>query len=196
VADSYTVFWTRDRSNTLRRLGWAGRQVETLFGGPHTSEPSFLLAGVHTGDLVYPITVCAGVLSVLGRARVRRILTLTEYVEQHADLFSPGLPGSSTQAFERYRAAHPAVAALAPTCTSEVVECEENIPLRFDLTISPDLLARLRYRSLRRERDLSQHLRDGRLVHSVAIQGIYRLTEPSAHELEALVLGTNVPPQC
>jgi hypothetical protein len=197
VANAYTIFWTHDRYNTLRRLGWTGRQMETLFGGPHTSEPSFIRAGVCPGDLVYPITVRSGVLYVLGRARVRRMLTLNNYIEQHSDLFSLDRcePLAKTKAFDRYRIAHPAVASLAPTCTDEVVECEESTPLRFDLTIPPDLLARLRYRSQRRERDLSKHLRDGRLVSSIAVQGIYRLSEPSACELEALVLGTDMAPK-
>ncbi len=195
VTNAYTIFWTHDRYNTLRRLGWAGRQMQTLFGGPHISEPSFTRAGVCPGDLIYPITVRSGVLYVLGRARVRCMLTLDNYIEQHSDLFSldRSEPLAKTKAFDRYRIAHPAVASLAPTCTDEVVECEESTLLRFDLAIPPDLLTRLRYRSQRRERDLSQHLRDGRLVRSVAVQGIYRLSEPSACELEALVLGTNMP---
>src|SRR5215472_12045906 len=62
VADAYTMFWTRERCDALRRLGWAGRPLETLFGGSHISEPSFLHAGVRSGDAVYPIAVCAGVL--------------------------------------------------------------------------------------------------------------------------------------
>ena len=74
MADAYTMFWTRERCDALRRLGWAGRPMETLFGGPHISEPSFLRAGVRSGDAVYPIVVRAGVLYILGRTRVRRIL--------------------------------------------------------------------------------------------------------------------------
>jgi hypothetical protein len=195
VTQAYTIFWTQERSNTLRRLGWAGRHIETLFGGPHTSEPSFKRAGVRSGDLVYPITVRSGVLFVLGRARVRYIFTLDDYIKQHADLFAFNPPGCPSNAFDRYRTANLAVAALAPTCTDEVVECEESTPLRFDLTIPSDLLVRLRYRSLRRERDLSKHLRDGRLVSSVAVQGIYRLSEGSACELGALVLGADLSPK-
>lgn len=213
MADAYTMFWTRERCDTLRRLGWANRSLDTLFGGPHTSEPSFIRAGVRPGDAVYPITVRAAVLYVLGRVRVRRILTLEDYVE-HADLFAPYLKEppawafevkhyglsprfvQATEAFDRYRAANPAVQALAPTCTDEAAECEDSTPLRFDLAVPPDLLARLRFRSRRRERDLHRHLRDGRLIQSIGVQGIYRLSEPSARELEALVLGVApaVPP--
>jgi hypothetical protein len=207
MADVYTMFWTRERCDSLRRLGWAGRPLETLFGGPHTSEPSFKRACVRPGDDVYPISVRAGILYVLGRVRVRRILALEDYVEHAVDLFAPYLEEppawvfesrgfslsprfvQATEAFDRYRAAHPAIQALAPTCTDEAVECEDSTPLRFDLAVPPDMLARLRFRSRRRERDLHKYLRDGRLMQSLGVQGIYRLSEPSARELEALVLG-------
>lgn len=195
MANAYTIFWTHNRYNTLRRLGWAGHQIEILFGGPHTSEPGFTHAGVRPGDLVYPITVRSGVLHVLGRAQVRSMLKLSDYIELHTHLFSPNPAECATKAFDRYRVAHPAIASLAPTCTNEVIECEESTPLRFDLTIPPDLLTRLRYRSQRRERDLSRYLQGERLVHSLAIQGIYRLSEPSARELEELVLDTHILPK-
>lgn len=190
MAHAYTIFWTYNRYNMLRQLGWTGRQIETLFGGPHTSEPSFIRAGVRTGDLIYPITVRAGVLYILARIRVRYLFSLDDYIRKHANIFSFSPPELPTKAFDRYRMAHPAVASLAPTCTDEVIECEESTPLRFDLTIPPELLARLHYRSQRGERDLSKYLRDGRLVSSLAIQGIYRLNEPSACELEAYVFGS------
>jgi hypothetical protein len=50
-------------------------------------------------------------------------------------------------------------------------------------------LGRLRYRSRRRERDLSKYIRDGRLTSILGVQGIYRLSEASASELAALVAG-------
>jgi hypothetical protein len=207
MADAYTQFWTRERCDRLRRLGWEGRSLEILFGGPHTSEPSFRAACVRPGDYVYPVAVHGGTLYLLGRTRVRRILDLEDYVAERPDLFAPylaeppawasrqdhvGLTPRSVQAtaaFDRFRAARPEMQALAPTCTDEAVECEDGSPLHFALAVPPDLLARLRFRSRRRERDLAKHIRDGRLVQSLGVQGIYRLAAASAHELEALVFG-------
>ena len=104
MADAYTMFWTRERCDALRRLGWAGRPLETLFGGSHISEPSFLHAGVRSGDAVYPIAVRAGVLYLLGRTRVRRILAFEDFVKQRPDLFPPSF--SERLAFDdRFRAA-------------------------------------------------------------------------------------------
>jgi hypothetical protein len=207
MSESYTVFWTQDRCKALRKLGGVGKPLEMLFGGPHTSEPSFLRATVRPDDELYPISVHAGVLYLLGRVRVRRILSLEEYVAAYPALFAPYLqeppawvyrqngsgltPGfvQALEAFDRYRDAHPEVRVLAPTCTDEAVECDDGAPMRLDLAVPPDMLIRLRYRSRRKERDLHKYLRDGRMVQSLGVQGIYRLSEASAEEFAALVDG-------
>jgi hypothetical protein len=210
MSEAYTVFWTQDRCKALRKLGGVGKPLELLFGGPHTSEPSFQRATVRPDDELYLISVRAGVLYVLGRVRVRRILSLEEYVAAHPHLFAPYLqeppawvyresgsgltPGfvQALKAFDRYRHAHPEVRVLAPTCTDEAVECEAGTPMRLDLAIPSDMLLRLRYRSRRKERDLHRYLRDGRMVQSLGVQGIYRLSDASAEEFAALVDGAVV----
>lgn len=210
MADSYTVFWAQDRCVTMRRLGGLGKPLGVLFGGPHSSEPSFLRATVRPGDDLYPITVRAGVLYVLGRARVRRLLSLEDYVAAHNDLFAPYIqeppawvfesgrttltPGyvQALHAFDAFRPAHPELRYLAPTCTEEAVECEDSTPLRLDMAIPPDMLLRLRYRSKRKERDLSKHLLNGHLMQSLGVQGIYRLSESSAQDFAALVANAPV----
>lgn len=210
MAEAYTIFWTRERCDTLRRLGWTGHQLEVLFGGPHISEPSFRDAKVQRGDEIYPIAVRSGVLYILGRVRVRQILDLEKYIEKRRDLFATYLSESPTwilnqgykyvspshvltAAFDLYREAHPEIRALAPTCTYEVLECDDSTPLRFDVAVPPDMLLRLRYRSRRKERDLHKHIRDGRLMQSLGVQGIYRLSEASASEFSALVQSVLAP---
>lgn len=209
MADAYTVFWTRERCNALRKQGDVGKPLSLLFGGPHTSEPSFVRATVRPGDHVYPITVYKGTLFVLGRVSVRRLLTLEAFVDARPDLFAEHLrePPAWTQqasagltphyvqaleAFERLRLAMPELRYLAPTCTEEAVECEYGLPIRLDCAVPSDLLERLRYRSLRRERDLSKYIRDGRLTSILGLQGIYRLAEPSAREIDALFVAPHV----
>src|SRR5262249_18934522 len=197
----------RQRCDDLRRLGGLGKPLEVVFGGPHSSEPSFLRAGVRPGDDIYPVTIRAGVLYVLGRIRVGRMLLLEDYVTAHTDLFAPYLqdppawvfePGrtrlsprfvQALEAFARFRQAHPELPYLAPPCTEEAVECVNGTPLSLELAVPTDLLLRLRYRSQRRERDLHKHICNGRLMHSLCIQGIYRLSEPSAREFAALIEG-------
>ncbi len=173
MADSYTAFWTNERCRHLKRSGQEGARLEVLFGGPHQSEPSFRRAGVREGDDIYPVRVQDGIVYLLGRLRVRQLIAL-ELGDQ------AGLGD--------YLRHYPAWAVLAPTCTSEVVIGQDGTPLRLDLAIPPDLLARLRFRSRRGERGL-KHIEDGRLKSSIGLQGIYRLSRPSAAEIEALLLG-------
>jgi hypothetical protein len=209
MSDAYTVFWTRERRHALRTQGNVGKPLSLLFGGPHTSEPSFVRATVRPGDYLYPISVQHGTLFVLGRVRVRRLLALEAFVDARPDLFaehlreppewtrqaSAGLTPHYVQAleaFDRLRLAMPEMRYLAPTCTGEAVECEDGLPIRLDCAVPSDLLERLRYRSLRRERDLSKYIRDGRLTGILGVQGIYRLAEPSARELDALLAASRV----
>jgi hypothetical protein len=210
MSEAYTMFWTHDRCDALRKLGCLGKPLDVLFGGPHISEPSFRRAGVRPGDEVYPITVKAGTLYVLCRVRAGRVLSLENYVAAHRDLFAPYLvepPAwfnelrearhtlvdfeavQARDALNHYCEVRPELRYLAPTCTDEAVECEEGTPLRLDLAVPSDLLLRLRYRSRRSERDLHKYIRDGRLVQSLGVQGIYRLSEASAHDVGELVDG-------
>lgn len=210
MAEAYTVFWTQARCDTLRRLGGVGQPLHTIFGGPHTSGPSFRRATVRPGDDLYPISVRSGTLYVHGRVRVQRILTLEEYVAERENLFAPYLrkppawalePGRSSltpryvqalEAFDRLREAQPEYRYLAPTCTSEAVACEDGTPIHLDLAIPPDMLGRLRYRSRRAERDLSKYIRNGRLINILGVQVIYRLSEASQREFEALIAGVTL----
>ena len=61
---------------------------------------------------------------------------------------------------------------------------------RGDLEVPAEVLARLTFRSQRGERGL-KHVRDGQLTSSIGLQGIYRLTEASAADLDSVV---NSPP--
>ena len=173
MADAYTVFWTNERCRHLKRSGQDSARLEVLFGGPHQSEPSFRRAGVQEGDDIYPVQVHSGTVYLLGRLRVQQLISL-----EHGDQVGLG------DFLRRY----PTWDFLAPTCTTEVVIGQDGTPLRLDLAIPPDMLARLRFRSRRGERGL-KHIEDGRLKSSIGLQGIYRLSRPSAAEIEALLLG-------
>jgi hypothetical protein len=83
---------------------------------------------------------------------------------------------------------HPEKLYLAPTCTDEVAIGEEGTPVRLDVMIPPDVLERLRFRSRKKERGL-KHVEAGRLKSAISLQGgIYRLTEQSAQEIQALLM--------
>jgi len=170
MSDSYTVFWTMDR--WLGALAVGHKPLPVLFGGPHFSEPSFRRAGVKVGDQIYPVAVQNRRMHVVGRMRVREMVLLSQ---------DDG-PTLIDQRFPQFKAWK----ILAPTCTEEVIIGMEGTTLRADLEVPPDMLGRLRFRSQRGERSL-KHVRDGELVRSIGLQGIYRLAEESADDLSALV---------
>ncbi|MET7379814.1 hypothetical protein ABZT08_13435 [Streptomyces sp. NPDC005526] len=60
-------------------------------------------------------------------------------------------------------------------------------PIRFDVPIHGDLLARLTWRNRRGRTRGLKYVVDGRLEHSVSLQGFYRLTSDSAQELAQVV---------
>ncbi|MGI5324865.1 hypothetical protein [Actinomadura nitritigenes] len=65
-------------------------------------------------------------------------------------------------------------------------------PVRLDLPVPGDLLARLTWRNARgKTRTLKHVTEDGRLERSVSLQGFYRLTTGSAAELHGLVSATS-----
>jgi hypothetical protein len=170
VPDSYTVFWTMDR--WLSAVAVGHKPLPVLFGGPHLSEPSFRRAGVKVGDSIYPVAVSNRRMHVVARMRVREMLLLGQ--EDGPTLIDQRFPQFKAWKF------------LAPTCTEEVVIGMHGTAARSDLAVSPDLLERLRFRSLRGERGL-KHIKDGELRSAIGLQGIYRLSEDSAKELSALV---------
>jgi hypothetical protein len=187
VAESFTVLWTADRCRHLQKYGQEGSRLELLFGGPHQSLPSLRRAGVRAGDWIYPIRVHQGVLYVIARMKVRRLLSVEEYIAENAGLFA-GLQGPAPAiTLQRYFQAHPEKAYLAPTCTDEVALGEQGTPIRLDITAAPAMVERLRFRSQRGERGI-KHLQNGRITKTISLQGIYRLSDGSAQELEALLL--------
>ena len=188
MSDSYTTLWSAHRWQLVTRYNQVGARLEVLFGGPHISHPRFRRYGVKPGDYVYPIMAHKGALFVLGRMRVKEILSLEDYVEQYPDVLAT-TPRYMTPfiTFDKYLDRYPEKRYLAPTCTDEVVVGEEGTPIRHDVRVPPGLLDRLRYRSQRRERAI-KHVVDGRLKSVISLHGIYRLSEESAREIEALLM--------
>ena len=170
VADAYTVFWTMDR--WLSAVANGHKPLPVLFGGPHLSEPSFRRAGVKVGDTIFPIAVSNRRVHLVARMRVREMILLGQ---------EDG-PSLIDQRFAQFRGWK----CLAPTCTDEVIIGTEGTAPRSDLALPPEILERLRFRSQRRERSL-RHVKDGELTSAIGLQGIYRLTDTSAAELDALI---------
>ncbi len=161
-------------------------RLTMLFGGPHTSQPSFRRAGVSVGDFVYPITVYRGAIYVIARLHVHAIQTLEAYIEHHPKLFAPYKRSDwAMETLGGYLSARPLLRYLSHTCTDEVITGEGTL-LHFDRPLPSVMLQRLRYRSKRGDRPL-KHVENGRLKRSIGLQGIYRLSPESARDFEQVV---------
>jgi hypothetical protein len=163
VSDAYTVFWQQGRCLAARGAVMARAPLEVLFGGPHLSLPSFARAKVTTGDLVYPVGVFGRRLHVLGRMRITDVRDFED---------------GDAERFPRWRF-------LAAGCVSETVLGEAGTPLRQDATVPAEAMRRLTYRSRRATRTVKHVDDDGLLTRSLGVQGIYRLAEHSARDLDA-----------
>ena len=191
MADSYTTLWSGERCRRIKQAQQEGAKLALLFGGPHTSEPSFRRAGVKAGDYIYPIRVHNGILWIIGRMRVRDILPLEDYVTAYPHLFADytrkNRIGWAEDLLDQYFTNHREQCYLRYTCTEEVVLGDAGTAIRFDRAVPADLLTQLRYRSQRQERGI-KYIEDGKLKNTLSLQGIYRLSEPSAQAFERLVL--------
>jgi hypothetical protein len=135
--------------------------------------PSFRRATVQPGDLLYPIGVCDQVLYALGRIRVREIVPV----------------GQDNGLLEEYLARYRAWRFLAPTCTTEVVIGSEGTGILLDRPLPGEIHKRLTDRPRRGPRPVRHVSDDGRLMHSLSVQGIYRLAESSAADMETVLAG-------
>ena len=193
MGDSFTTYWSRHEFVAARDKAPPGFRLRVLFGGPHVSLPSLRRAGVRPGDWIYPVHVKDGLLHVLGRMKVARVLTEAEFLEElardgpNAEIAKhmvrpPGrMPPTLT-----YLAHVDTHAFLSPTCTDEAALGAEGTPLWFDLVAPREVVESLRYRSQRGERPL-RHVADGKLTSISGVQGLYRLAPSSAAALADLV---------
>jgi hypothetical protein len=63
-----------------------------------------------------------------------------------------------------------------------------------DRPVPGEILRRLTYRPRRGPRPVRHISDDGRLLHSLSVQGIYRLAQSSAADLETVLAGPPGPP--
>ncbi len=140
-----------------------GACLAVLFGGPHQSAPSFARFGVREGDFVYPVRVHKGVLFVIARMRVERIVPLGDYS------FDPA--GAADR--------------IPFGCVDEVAIGTEGEPIRFDRRFPGERLEHLRFVSKHGDRGL-KYVENGLLKRAVSLQGgVYRLAAESAAEFAA-----------
>ncbi|MFJ6632421.1 hypothetical protein ACIQMR_13610 [Streptomyces sp. NPDC091376] len=173
MTDAFTVLWTHDTCRALRRTGRTGERPPVAFSGVHSSLPAW--SGARAGDDVYALHVKQRVVFVVSRMRV-------------IDLGRRGCCGTAPAAWQD--PAFPGHADWsmlgADGCGATAVHVDAT-PVRFDIPIPGDLLARLTWRNRRGQTRVLKYVEDGRLERSISLQGFYRLTPESAGELAEIV---------
>ncbi len=182
MGSSFTVLWNHDRVAIAKRHGLLGQPIPFLFGGPHTSQPSFCRAGVQGGDVVYPVQVKSGVVHLLARVVVREIVPVETFVHERTDLYPPEKRGRwMGETLDIAIQSQPWLRALNWTCSDHVLKPEKSSPLTVEVTLPVHALERLSFRSKKTLRPI-EGVEDGRLTTITGLQGVYRLSEKSAED--------------
>lgn len=173
MPDAFTVLWTHDTCDALRRAGRTGERPPVAFSGVHQSLPAW--SGAAAGDDVYAVHVNRCRVYVVSRMRVLDRVRGECCGRAPEGWRDPSFPG------------HDAWAMLgAGGCGADAVHVAST-PVRFDTPIGGDLLASLTWRNRRGRTRTLKYVVDGRLERSVSLQGFYRLTPDSADALDRLV---------
>jgi hypothetical protein len=185
VNSSFTVLWNSERVKIARLHGLLEQPIPFLFGGPHTSQPSFIRAGVGPSDIIYPIFVKNGAVHILARVVTREIVSLESFVSARTDLYPADKCGRWTgETLMLAVGRQPWLRAFNWTCSDHVLLPDNSSPLTTSVTLPIQALERLTYRSQKAERPL-KGVQDGRLGTITGLQGVYRLAELSAADFLA-----------
>jgi hypothetical protein len=185
MSNSFTVLWNSDRVKIARLHNLLGKPIPFLFGGPHTSQPSFTRAGVSPSDIIYPVLVKEGTVHILARVVTREIVSVDSFVSDQADLYPSDQKGRWTgETLELAVQRQPWLRAFNWTCSDHVLLPESSSPLTTSVTLPVHALERLTYCSRKAERPL-KGVQDGRLSTITGLQGVYRLAESSSEDFLA-----------
>ncbi|MEV0095034.1 hypothetical protein [Streptomyces sp. NPDC050738] len=172
MSDAFTVLWTHDTCRALRKGGRVGARPSVAFSGVHSSLPAW--SGAAAGDQVYALHVNRGEVFVLTRMEVIDRERGECCGKGPATWQDPVFPGHDDWAMLG-----------ADGCGAEAVHVDAT-PVAFDRPIPGELLAGLTWRNRRGRIRGLKYVEEGRLVHSISLQGFYRLTQESADELARL----------
>lgn len=173
MPDAFTVLWTHDTCRALRRAGRVGERPPVAFSGVHSSLPTW--SGARAGDEVYALHVNRREVFVVSHLRVLDVERRDCCGPAPATWEDPAHPGHDDWSMLG-----------AEGCGATAVHVDAT-PVRFDVPIPGELLARLTWRNRRGRTRVLKHVVDGLLESSISLQGFYRLTPEAAEELAGVV---------
>lgn len=190
MSDAFTVLWTKEHCQELRKAGEEGRALTVLFGGAHQSCPSLARAGISPGDVVFPLMVKKGELHIIAGAVTGSFISLHTYLTEHLMVPSVHVEGVLD---------HRLRGSLAPLgitghrlpygCGIEVLLVERSTPIAFDIVVSPEQLETIRFCPKKGPSMELRHIADGKLKSSLRLQGNIRRLCPETRNLFAALVG-------
>ena len=157
------MLWSQRYCRFLSATPEVGKPLRFVWGG-HNLQTRFSHFKVRAGDFIYPVYVRDQTIYVIARMKVETAMTCSEYANLHPE--------------DSYLILH--------SCANEVLVGSEGTNIRFDLAAPQEVLERWRFQSKKGEREL-KFLSNGKLKHSISLQGIYRLSMTSVPDLSLLL---------
>lgn len=175
MSDAFTVLWTKEHCQEIRKAGEEGQALTVLFGGEHQSCPSLVRAGISARDVVFPLMVKSGELHIITAAVAGSFISLHSYLTKHLMIPSAQIEGVFDHSLREILTPMGVTGHRLPYgCGIEVLLVERSTPLRFDLVVSPERLEIIRFCPRKGLPMELRHVRDGRLTSSLSLQGNVR----------------------
>jgi hypothetical protein len=179
MSSAFTVLWSADRVKVATTHGRLNQPIPFLFGGPHTSQPSFIRAGVEPGDIIYPVTVTDGQIHILARVVTKEILSVETFIADRPELYPLNRRGRwMGETLDIAKQRQPWLGAYCWTSSDHVLMAESSSILTTEVVLPLECLERLTFRSNKAER-LIKGVIEGKLTTITGLQNVYRLAEGS-----------------
>ena len=189
MPESFSVLWTKERCQEIRKAGEEGKPLTVLFGGEHQSCPSLARAGIKRGDVVFPLLVREGRLYIVTRTVVNEFISLYSYLVEHLLIDSAEVDGVPDYRLKEVLQRFGIAGHRVPYgCGIEVLLVERSTPIRFNIVVPPESLKSVTFRPRKGPPVALRHVEDGKLKNSLSLQGnIRRLSEETAAMFSELV---------
>jgi len=189
MPDAFTVLWTKDRCQEIRKAGEEGRLLTVVFGGDHQSCPSLRRAGITRGDVVFPLLVRDGRLHIVAGAVVNEFITLDAYLVEHLLLNRALVEGVPDHRLKEVLGPLGIAGHRVPYgCGIEVLLVERSTPIRFDVIVPPENLETITFCPRKGPPMGLLHIETGKLKSSLSLQGnVRRLCQETAAMFSELV---------
>ena len=188
MSNSYLIMWPMSRIEDLNKHQEIGQPLVVFFGSPHASAPSLKKYGVTSGDRVFIVFVQKGVIYLLCRFTVGRLMTELDYARDYLNVSAEDLTLHTWTLWEKLAKEQPNLGQRQPWgCVDEATIPLASSLTKLDQVIPVEVLERLQFVTKRGE-IRSLPLVNGQFKKINALHGhFHRLHENSVGLLDAII---------